>query len=236
MSTATSLRIDSSSLATTSSPSRRTTTTRRKRCFLSARASSSSNGENDDQKSIADEYKIPSSLVATLPNDVEIRLLAPYTIAITPYENREEGLSRLMLYIEGENELGQMYPPTQPLTMRYALATDEEEEEAIVGKTMELYLGPRVHPETNPAAKTNEKTDTISTRVAGGELVAVVPLIGMATEEAARRCRDVIVREVEKTGAFRCDRAGFRVSTFGPMYSLRPRDNEVSLKVMPISK
>jgi len=26
------------------------------------------------------------------------------------------------------------------------------------------------------------------------------------------------------------------VSTFGPMYSLRPRDNEVSLKVMPISK
>jgi len=148
-------------------------------------------------------------------------------------------LSRLMLYIEGENELGQMYPPTQPLTMRYALATDEEEEEEdamIVGKTMELYLGPRVHPETNPAAKTNEKTDTISTRVAGGELVAVVPLIGMATEEAARRCRDVIVREVEKTGAFRCDRAGFRVSTFGPMYSLRPRDNEVSLKVMPISK
>ena len=149
-------------------------------------------------------------------------------------------MSRLMLYIEGENELGQMYPPTQPLTMRYALATDEEEEEEedamIVGKTMELYLGPRVHPETNPAAKTNEKTDTISTRVAGGELVAVVPLIGMATEEAARRCRDVIVREVEKTGAFRCDRAGFRVSTFGPMYSLRPRDNEVSLKVMPISK
>ena len=142
-----------------------------------------------------------------------------------------------MLYIEGENELGQMYPPTQPLTMRYALATDEEEEVAmIVGKTMELYLGPRVHPETNPAARTNEKTDTISTRVAGGELVAVVPLIGMATEEAARRCRDVIVREVEKTGAFRADRAGFRVSTFGPMYSLGPRDNEVSLKVMPISK
>jgi len=234
MSTATSLlRVDSSSLASTSSPSSRRTRRRRtKRCFLSIGCASSS---NDDQ-SIADAYKIPSSVVATLPNDVEIRLLAPYTIAITPYENREEGLSRLMLYIEGENELGEMYPPTQPLTMRYALATDEEEEDAIVGKTMELYLGPRVNPETNPAARTNEKTDTISTRVAGGELVAVVPLIGMATEEAARRCRDVVVREVEKTGAFRADRAGFRVSTFGPMYSLRPRDNEVSLKVMPISK
>ena len=65
--------------------------------------------------------------------------------------------------------------------------------------------------------------------------MAVMPLVGMATEDAAaRKCRDVIAREVEKTGAFRVDRSGFRVSAFGPMYSLRPRNNEVSVKVTPI--
>ena len=90
--------------------------------------------------------------------------------------------------------------------MRYAL----DEEETIVGKTMELYLGQRAESRRRRttttvlflAAKTNEKTRTISTRIAGGEVMAVMPLVGMATEDAARKCRDVIAREVEKTGAF----------------------------------
>jgi len=63
-----------------------------------------------------------------------------------------------------------------------------------------------------------------------------MPLVGMATEDAVRRCRDIIAEEVEKTKAFELDGAGFRVSTFGPMYSLRPRDNEVSVKVTPKTK
>ena len=113
-----------------------------------------------------------------------------------------------------------------------------------MGKTMELYLGPRVAETTTTtndddgvvvlAAKTNEKTRTISTRIAGGEVMAVMPLVGMATEDAPQaECRGVIARE-EKTGAFRVDRSGFRVSAFGPMYSLKPRNNEVSVKVTPI--
>ena len=181
-------------------------------------------------------YEIPQSTVLRLDkHDIDIRVVEPYAVAITPYENREEGLARLTMYMEGENETGEHYPPTQPLTMRYAL----DEEEKIVGKTMELYLGPRARAETTNddgilAAKTNEKTRTISTRVAGGEVMAVMPLVGMATEDAARKCRDVIAREVEKTGAFRVDRSGFRVSAFGPMYSLKPRNNEVSVKVTPI--
>ena len=159
------LRVASSSLA---SSSRRR---RKSRHFDGSKVKSSNKEEEDDvNDDILDAYKIPSTTVLTLPgNDkIEIRLLDPYTIAITPYENREEGLSRLLMYIEGENESGQRYPPTQPLTMRYALDSDGE----ILGKTMELYLGPRVNPETNPAAKTTENTKTISAKVAGGELIA----------------------------------------------------------------
>ena len=86
-------------------------------------------------------YEIPQSTVLRLDtHDIDIRVVEPYAVAITPYENREEGLARLTMYMEGENETGEHYPPTQPLTMRYAL---DEEEEKIVGKTMELYLGPR---------------------------------------------------------------------------------------------
>ena len=220
-------------------------------------SSSSSNNNNnnkgrrrrrniDELEELEKSYEIPQSTVLRLEkHDIDIRVVEPHAVAITPYENREEGLARLTMYMEGENETGEQYPPTQPLTMRYAL----DEEETIVGKTMELYLGPRVAETTTTtndddddddddgvvlAAKTNEKTRTISTRIAGGEVMAVMPLVGMATEDAARKCRDVIAREVEKTGAFRVDRSGFRVSAFGPMYSLKPRNNEVSVKVTPI--
>ena len=217
-------------------------------------SSSSSNNNNNNNgrrrrrrrnielEELEKSYEIPQSTVLRLEkHDIDIRVVEPHAVAITPYENREEGLARLTMYMEGENETGEQYPPTQPLTMRYAL----DEEETIVGKTMELYLGPRVAETTTTttndddgvvvlAAKTNEKTRTISTRIAGGEVMAVMPLVGMATEDAARKCRDVIAREVEKTGAFRVDRSGFRVSAFGPMYSLKPRNNEVSVKVTPI--
>ena len=196
---------------------------------------------NIELEELEKSYEIPQSTVLRLEkHDIDIRVVEPHAVAITPYENREEGLARLTMYMDGENATGEQYPPTQPLTMRYAL----DEEETIVGKTMELYLGPRVAETTTTtndddgvvvlAAKTNEKTRTISTRIAGGEVMAVMPLVGMATEDAARKCRDVIAREVEKTGAFRVDRSGFRVSAFGPMYSLKPRNNEVSVKVTPI--
>ena len=216
-------------------------------------SSSSSNNNNNNNgrrrrrrrnielEELEKSYEIPQSTVLRLEkHDIDIRVVEPHAVAITPYENREEGLARLTMYMDGENATGEQYPPTQPLTMRYAL----DEEETIVGKTMELYLGPRVAETTTTtndddgvvvlAAKTNEKTRTISTRIAGGEVMAVMPLVGMATEDAARKCRDVIAREVEKTGAFRVDRSGFRVSAFGPMYSLKPRNNEVSVKVTPI--
>ena len=111
------LRVASSSLA---SSSRRH---RKSRYFDGSKVKSSNKEEDNVNDDILDAYKIPSTTVLSLPgNDkIEIRLIDPYTIAITPYENREEGLSRLLMYIEGENESGQRYPPTQPLTMRYAL-------------------------------------------------------------------------------------------------------------------
>ena len=221
-------------------------------CRRSTSSSSNNNNNNgrrrrrrntDELEELEKSYEIPQSTVLRLEkHDIDIRVVEPHAVAITPYENREEGLARLTMYMDGENATGEQYPPTQPLTMRYAL----DEEETIVGKTMELYLGPRVAETTTTtttndddgvvvlAAKTNEKTRTISTRIAGGEVMAVMPLVGMATEDAARKCRDVIAREVEKTGAFRVDRSGFRVSAFGPMYSLKPRNNEVSVKVTPI--
>jgi hypothetical protein len=201
----------------------------------------------DRIRTIIDEYEIPKQVMLEIPTDgpdenksefddsskIEIRLVQPYTIAITAYENREEGIARLMMYIEGENADGQIYPPTQPLTMRYALDARTDE---IVGKTMELYLGATVGTEENKASATNERSKSVMTRVAGGELVAVMKLVGMATEDACRERRAKIVRAVEKTGKFTCDVSSFRVSTFGPMYSLRPRDNEVSVRIVPKSK
>lgn len=198
----------------------------------------------DRAGTIIDEYEIPKQVMLEIPtgpvdgkdddsSKIEIRLVQPYTIAITAYENREEGIARLMMYIEGENADGQIYPPTQPLTMRYALDARTDE---IVGKTMELYLGATVGTEENKASATNERSKSVMTRVAGGELVAVMKLVGMATEDACRERRAKIVRAVEKTGKFTCDVSSFRVSTFGPMYSLMPRDNEVSVRIVPKSK
>ena len=66
-------------------------------------------------------YEIPQSTVLRLEkHDIDIRVVEPHAVAITPYENREEGLARLTMYMDGENATGEQYPPTQPLTMRYA--------------------------------------------------------------------------------------------------------------------
>ena len=80
------LRVASSSLA---SSSRRKS--RKSRHFDGSKVKSSDKEEDDVNDDILDAYKIPSTTVLTLPgNDkIEIRLLDPYTIAITPYENRE---------------------------------------------------------------------------------------------------------------------------------------------------
>lgn len=149
----------------------------------------------------------------------ELRVYGAYYVAATPYENRERGLAKLMEYIEGENAERAMYPPTQPLTTRYF---------SDGGKTMELALLGRRARESIAAPK--EDSD-VRVMASGGELVAAVAFEGNATPEVAEYYRSNLVAALKSNGMEVINEGEFRINTFGPLYSLKTRRNELLMQV-----
>lgn len=162
----------------------------------------------------------PPYQVAQRKETYELRIYGGYYVARAPYSNREQGLTSLMGYIEGGNESDTTFPATQPLMMRYTEGADGE-----LSKSMELSLGKGV---ADPPAPT---TAGVSVAAAGGELLAVVGFEGIATPELAGQYRRLLTAALEADGLTVDDPDSFRLATYGQLYSLKPRLNELFLKV-----
>ena len=178
------------------------------------RATAMASGDNK-----TDENSPPYQ-VAQRKDLYELRIYGAYYVAAAPYTNRERGLASLMGYIEGGNEDARVFPATQPLVMRYA-----EDEDGDLDKRMELSLGAGV---TDPPAPT---TDGVGVVAAGGELLAVVGFEGIATPELVGKYRELLTAALDADGIRLAEPGAFRLATYGQLYSLKPRLNELLLKV-----
>jgi len=211
--------------ATTTTTTRERTRAMRARPSHRARAFRSSATRGDDESSTSSssraggDYDVPYDVVNAGSGDsYELRVYGAYYVAATTYENRERGLATLMEYMEGGNAEGAMYPPTQPLTTRYFEG----------GKTMELALLGRRARES--IAEPNAEGD-VRVVATGGELLAAVSFEGNATPETAEFYRARLVDALATNGLSCADEREFRINTFGPLYSLKTRRNELLMRV-----
>ena len=182
------------------------------RCLSPARASTSARAVASDK---TDENSPPYQVAL-----YELRIYGAYYVAVAPYTNREQGLASLMGYIEGGNEDERTFPATQPLVMRYVDDGDGD-----FDKRMELCLGAGV---SDPPAPTSPG---VGVQAAGGELLAVVGFEGIATPELAGKYRELLATALRADGLELAEPDAFRLATYGQLYSLKPRLNELMLKV-----
>lgn len=162
-------------------------------------------------------YDIPYDVVRKT-RTYELRVYGAYFACATSYDTRERGIATLMEYIEGANDEKAVYAPTQPLTTRYAAS----------GKTMELALLGRRAKES--IASPLEASDVKIVAV-GGDLVAAIEFEGVATPEVANYYRATVVKALAEDGLSAANDGSFRLNTFGPLYSLKPRKNELLVAV-----
>ena len=186
------------------------------RCLSPARASTSARAVASDK---TDENSPPYQ-VAKRAELYELRIYGAYYVAVAPYTNREQGLASLMGYIEGGNEDERTFPATQPLVMRYVDDGDGD-----FDKRMELCLGAGV---SDPPAPTSPG---VGVQAAGGELLAVVGFEGIATPELAGKYRELLATALRADGLELAEPDAFRLATYGQLYSLKPKLNELMLKV-----
>lgn len=163
--------------------------------------------------------------VLRVTDTYELRIYAAYYVACAPYSNREQGIASLMGYLEGGNERGTTFRATQPLVMRYVQNPEDKNSVGISSKTMELSLGKGVN---NPPLSNQEN---VTVRIAGGELLAVVPFTGIATPELTARWRESLTSALIADGITLAEPGAFRLATYGQLYSLKPRLNELILHV-----
>ena len=205
--------------ATTTTTTRATTRARtratRTRPSHRARASRSSARTTKPRAMGGDD--VPYDVVGR-GDSYELRVYGAYYVAATTYENRERGLATLVEYMEGGNAEGAMYPPTQPLTTRYFEG----------GKTMELALLGRRARESIAEPNAGGDVRVVAT---GGELLAAATFEGNATPETAEFYRARLVDALAASGLSCADEREFRINTFGPLYSLAKRRNELLVRV-----
>lgn len=157
----------------------------------------------------------------------ELRVYGAYTAATTEYNTRPEGLGRVSEYFDGGNAEKVLLAPTQPLVTRYQPLGKG------LLKYMELMVGPR-RDGAAQAVPPASAVDGVSVVAAGAEAVAVVGITGNVTPETAAAVRQRLVDALAADGiAVHPDDAegGFRLAQYGPMYSLKPRKNELLVKV-----
>ena len=174
-------------------------------------------GDDDAASSSSTSYDVPYDVVGR-GDSYELRVYGAYYVAATTYENRERGLATLVEYMEGGNAEGAMYPPTQPLTTRYFEG----------GKTMELALLGRRARESIAEPNAGGDVRVVAT---GGELLAAATFEGNATPETAEFYRARLVDALAASGLSCVDEREFRINTFGPLYSLAKRRNELLVRV-----
>ncbi len=156
----------------------------------------------------------------------ELRVYDAYTAARTPYNTRPEGLQRLAEYLEGCNAAGTRLPATQPLVTRY-----DPTPGGGLDKCMELSVSYAAAGLASAPAPTSEG---VALRAAGGEAVAARVLLGNVTPDTAAQARAQLLAALQADGLALAPEdaaGGFRLAAYGPMYSLKPRRNELLLRV-----
>ena len=183
----------------------------------------------------------------------DLRVYGVYTVARTDYSTRPEarpaaqhlhaaraeppamlppqGLARLASYFDGGNEEGALLASTQPLTMRYAPQPGGE-----LLKRMELYCGSRrgASAAGGAAAAPLPSVEGVELAAAGAEAVAALQVLGSVTaaDAEARRAQLLAALQADGVAVHQEDRGGgFRIAQFGPLYSLKPRKNELLIRV-----
>jgi len=167
---------------------------------------------------------LPYEVLQSRPG-YELRLYGAYVVACTPYETRPEGLAVLSDYLAAAgNAGGATLPATQPLVTRYEPGANGE-----LLKWMLLRVAAQTPPQPAPAL-----ADFVRLRVAGGEAVACATLMGAVTPARAEAERAALCARLAADGrelAVEDAGGGFRLATYGPLYSLQERTNELWLRV-----
>ena len=155
----------------------------------------------------------------------ELRVYSAYVAARTCYDTRPEGLGRLTEYLEGANERQERLPAPQPLVTRY----DPLIEGGELLKTMLLAAQPK-----DGSQAPRPSVEGVELCVAGGEALACRELLGNVTPAVAERARAQLLEVLTLDGLSLDEEdssGGFRLATYGPLYSLAERRNELWLRV-----
>lgn len=154
----------------------------------------------------------------------DLRLLQPHTVAVTPYQRRDEGFLALGTFLSGGNAAEARCLETQPVVMTFRPDGT---------KTMQVYVCPRDEAlraeELVPLAGSGVELDA-----AGGELVASLGFEGNATKEACERALGQLLSALAEDGLgmAAAEAAGqFRLAQYGPIHSLSTRLNEIWVTV-----
>lgn len=157
----------------------------------------------------------------------ELRVYAAYVAVRTPYSTRADGLQRLAEYLDGRGSVeGTRCVATTPVFTYYAASPDDP---GRLDKHMELFVS---LPPGQGQPPTPRPDSGVSLRVGGGEPLAVLPLFGNVTPEAAAAGRMQLEAALATDGLAVLPEPGapFRLATYGPLFSLAPRLNELMLR------
>ena len=173
-------------------------------------------GDDDAASSSSTSYDVPYDVVGR-GDSYELRVYGAYYVAATKYENRERGLATLGVH-GGRQRRGRDVSAD-------ATADDEifrgwEDDGTGFARTTRE----REHRRT-------ERGGDVRVVATGGELLAAATFEGNATPETAEFYRARLVDALAASGLSCADEREFRINTFGPLYSLAKRRNELLVRV-----
>lgn len=164
----------------------------------------------------------PTCTVVRDAEGYELRLYDPFVCVCTDYEARGEGIEVLAEYMDGKNDQSVRYPSSQPLLMAHHVDR----------KVMKLFVASTktVDVSTLPSSSRPD----VRLDLEGGYLVAATLFHGHATKERVEEEYHALVRRLEADGlstAHDDDQERYHVAQYGPIFSLKPRKNELWVRV-----
>lgn len=165
----------------------------------------------------------------------ELRVYDPFVAARTAYTSRADGLQRLAEYLDGRaNAGGVKLPATSPVFTVYSSSPGAAEgDDDALTKHMELLVSLPPGQAQPPSPSAGSGVELVVG--GGGQVLAVVELRGNVTPEVASAARARLVGALARDGldllSEEVATQGFRLATYGPLFSLAPRLNELMVRV-----
>ena len=164
----------------------------------------------------------PTCTVVRAAEGYELRLYDPFVCVCTDYEARGEGIEVLAEYMDGKNDQGVRYPSSQPLLMAHHV--DRKVMKLLVASTKAVDVS------TLPSSSRPD----VRLDLEGGYLVAATLFHGHATKERVEEEYHALVRRLEADGlsiAHGVNQERYHVAQYGPLFSFKPRKNELWVRV-----